>query len=88
MARNGGDEFVVVTDDVSVLEVEQIAVRILKALTAPFSLGSQEISISASIGIALADRNSTPVSFCATQSSPCTGPMSAGADRSSCSTRY
>jgi len=60
VARNGGDEFVVVSDDVSVFEIKKIAERILEVLSAPFSVGNLETSITASLGIAVADRDSTP----------------------------
>jgi diguanylate cyclase (GGDEF)-like protein/PAS domain S-box-containing protein len=59
-ARIGGDEFVVVCDDVSVFETGLIAEHVLEALSVPFSIGNQETSITASLGIALADEHSTP----------------------------
>jgi diguanylate cyclase (GGDEF)-like protein/PAS domain S-box-containing protein len=63
VARNGGDEFVVVCDDVSVLETEQIAERVVATLREPFSIRNQEITITASIGIAMADAGATPESL-------------------------
>jgi diguanylate cyclase (GGDEF)-like protein/PAS domain S-box-containing protein len=64
VARFGGDEFVVVCDDVSVLESELIADRILDALSRPWHIADQEIHITASLGIALAsDMNATPESL-------------------------
>ena len=63
VARFGGDEFVVVCDDVSVLQTEQIAERVLAALSQPCRIGSQEMSVTASLGIAVADGNATPDSL-------------------------
>jgi diguanylate cyclase (GGDEF)-like protein/PAS domain S-box-containing protein len=63
VARFGGDEFVVVCDDVSVLETEQIAKRVLEALSQPCFIGTQELSVTASLGIAVADEDATPESL-------------------------
>ncbi|MFA6313585.1 MAG: sensor domain-containing diguanylate cyclase [Sterolibacterium sp.] len=54
VARLGGDEFTVVMaelDDSG--STERVARNILAQLAAPFQLGSQEVSVSASIGIAI-----------------------------------
>jgi diguanylate cyclase (GGDEF)-like protein/PAS domain S-box-containing protein len=54
LARFGGDEFVVLVEDIMSGHVaEQVAERILKLLEPPFSLAEEELSVSASIGIAL-----------------------------------
>ncbi|MEY2444970.1 MAG: hypothetical protein QOE00_1550, partial [Ilumatobacteraceae bacterium] len=64
VARFGGDEFVVVCDDVSAIEAEQIAERILDALSRPWHLANQEIHVTASLGIAIAsDDKATPESL-------------------------
>lgn len=63
VARFGGDEFVVVCDDVSGAEIEQIAARVLAALSIPWRLADQDVHVTASIGIALADGDSTPESL-------------------------
>jgi diguanylate cyclase (GGDEF)-like protein/PAS domain S-box-containing protein len=63
VARFGGDEFVVVCDEVSDQEIERIAVRILDALSQPCHIGAQEVSVTASLGIALADQDATPESL-------------------------
>jgi diguanylate cyclase (GGDEF)-like protein/PAS domain S-box-containing protein len=60
VARFGGDEFVVVCDDVSDREITAIAQRVLEALSQPCLLGTQEVTVTASLGIALADADSTP----------------------------
>jgi diguanylate cyclase (GGDEF)-like protein/PAS domain S-box-containing protein len=63
VARFGGDEFVVVCDDVSALETEQVAERVLLALSNPCQIGNQEMHITASLGIAIADEHATPESL-------------------------
>ncbi|MCU1358878.1 MAG: hypothetical protein JWN99_167, partial [Ilumatobacteraceae bacterium] len=63
VARFGGDEFVVVCDDVSALETEQIAERVLQALAQPWYIGNQEMNVSASLGVAIADQDATPDSL-------------------------
>jgi diguanylate cyclase (GGDEF)-like protein/PAS domain S-box-containing protein len=63
VARFGGDEFVVVCDDVSMVEVEQIAERVLAAVCAPYVVGDQELNVTASLGVALADESATRTSL-------------------------
>jgi diguanylate cyclase (GGDEF)-like protein/PAS domain S-box-containing protein len=63
VARFGGDEFVVVCDDVSEIETEHVAERVLEALSRPWHLGSQEMHVTASLGIAVADDHATPESL-------------------------
>ena len=60
VARFGGDEFVVVCDDVSATETEQVAERVLLALSLPMHLINQEMHVSASLGIAISDEHATP----------------------------
>jgi diguanylate cyclase (GGDEF)-like protein/PAS domain S-box-containing protein len=60
VARFSGDEFVVVCNDVSAVEAEEIAERVLKAVSLPYTIGDQEIHLTASLGIALADEDATP----------------------------
>jgi diguanylate cyclase (GGDEF)-like protein len=53
-ARLGGDEFAVLLEDVEgAEEAVQIVRRILGSLQAPFVLGSHEVSVGASVGVAL-----------------------------------
>ncbi|MFT7669264.1 MAG: diguanylate cyclase (GGDEF)-like protein [Planctomycetota bacterium] len=55
LARLGGDEFTVLLGDIEDREqVETLSKRILRSLMAPFQLRGQEVSLSASIGTALA----------------------------------
>ena len=63
VARFGGDEFVVVCDDVSAIETEQVAERVLLALSLPLHMGNQEMHVTASLGIAIADEHATPESL-------------------------
>jgi diguanylate cyclase (GGDEF)-like protein len=63
VARNGGDEFVVVCDDISVLETEQMAERAIATLSKPFSIWNHEMTITACVGIAISDENATPESL-------------------------
>lgn len=59
LARLGGDEFTVLLRQVKGPEsINPVAERILLSLKAPFIFGTQEFYLSASIGIALCDRNS------------------------------
>jgi diguanylate cyclase (GGDEF)-like protein len=54
VSRIGGDEFVVVLEDVKGGEqVVEVAVRIMESLVAPFDLERVEASVSASIGVAV-----------------------------------
>ncbi len=49
----GGDEYVIILDNVSESQIQHIIEKILKTLELPFSLDGEVIDISASIGIAL-----------------------------------
>ncbi len=60
VARFGGDEFVIVCDDIAAVETEEIAERVLDALCRPYLLGGQEITVTASLGIAISDDGATP----------------------------
>jgi diguanylate cyclase (GGDEF)-like protein len=59
LARMGGDEFVVIADDLS-LEAgpELIAERLLEAIKEPFHAGDTSVTVTASIGIATGTRAS------------------------------
>jgi predicted signal transduction protein with EAL and GGDEF domain len=52
-ARHAGDEFFILLENVSKLETDIIAERILSSLHAPFFIMGNEIFISASIGISI-----------------------------------
>lgn len=55
-ARFGGDEFMVLCDDVAgQQDVVNIAQRILEAIEKPFEIGGERISVKASMGIAITD---------------------------------
>ena len=55
VSRLGGDEFAVLIEDCTVASAEGQAQRLLDALGEPFLLGSKEVNVTASIGIAQAD---------------------------------
>ena len=63
VARFGGDEFVIVCDDVSALETQVIAERVLEAVSHPCAIGDQERIVTASLGFVVADAESTPESL-------------------------
>ena len=54
-ARFGGDEFVVLLEDVDEQRVARVANRILEAMNEPFAIQDREVFIGASIGIAVGD---------------------------------
>ncbi len=60
VARLGGDEFAIVQTGVqSIEEASNLAGRIIALLSAPYEIDSQQISIGASIGIAIAPSDGT-----------------------------
>jgi EAL domain-containing protein (putative c-di-GMP-specific phosphodiesterase class I) len=63
VARFGGDEFVVVCDDATAGETERIAERVLDAVGQRCLIAEQEVTVTASVGIAFADENATPESL-------------------------
>jgi diguanylate cyclase (GGDEF)-like protein len=61
IARFGGDEFVVLCPDLADADgATAIASRLLDALAEPIALGSEEVFVTASIGIAIATDGATP----------------------------
>jgi diguanylate cyclase (GGDEF)-like protein/PAS domain S-box-containing protein len=63
VARFGGDEFVVLCDDVSMREAQQVGERLLDTVRRPFVIGEDEVNVTASLGIAVADEHATPESL-------------------------
>jgi len=60
IARLGGDEFAVVLEDVSSADdVELIAEKMLKSISAPMILSEQQVAVEASIGIAIYPEDGT-----------------------------
>jgi diguanylate cyclase (GGDEF)-like protein/PAS domain S-box-containing protein len=58
IARHGGDEFVVLLEDVErAEEVEQVAGRMQEALVDPLEIDGEQISVTGSIGVALYPRD-------------------------------
>ena len=63
VARFGGDEFVLVVDDVSGADpVARVARRVLEAMTAPIVVDGGELYFTASVGVAVADASLPPTS--------------------------
>ncbi len=60
LARFGGDEFVIVCDDVRDEEVDALAHRVTSALREPFASEAHQVAVTASIGAALATDSSDP----------------------------
>jgi diguanylate cyclase (GGDEF)-like protein/PAS domain S-box-containing protein len=63
VARFGGDEFVIVCDDLSMLDMIDIAERVLDTLSLPCVVDGREINITASVGIVVSDEQATPESL-------------------------
>jgi diguanylate cyclase (GGDEF)-like protein/PAS domain S-box-containing protein len=59
-ARFGGDEFVILCEDVSGLAAALLGQRVLDAVSLPCQAGDEEITATASVGIAFADGAATP----------------------------
>lgn len=58
LARLGGDEFVILLDSLAHHDdAEEIALRIIETIKEPFTIDGQELFSSASIGIAICERN-------------------------------
>jgi diguanylate cyclase (GGDEF)-like protein/PAS domain S-box-containing protein len=62
VARFGGDEFVIVCDDITAVETLGIAQRVVEALHEPTPSDS-DTSVTASLGIVIADEGATPESL-------------------------
>ena len=63
VARLGGDEFAVLVDDTTggLPEAADLAQRLLEVISEPVDLGGHRVSVGASIGIVVADAQSTPL---------------------------
>jgi diguanylate cyclase (GGDEF)-like protein len=63
LSRLGGDEFaMILKDHASVAEVESLAAQVVAAIADPISLSSGEVTVGASIGIALIPKDGTEAS--------------------------
>ena len=60
VARLGGDEFSVLCEGLEVHELADLAERALEAIAAPVEIAGTPLVVTASIGLAMADRGSTP----------------------------
>jgi diguanylate cyclase (GGDEF)-like protein/PAS domain S-box-containing protein len=64
LARHGGDEFVVLLEDIEGLqEVEQVTARMQAVLAQPFVINAQRIRVTSSIGVALYPRDGETLSL-------------------------
>jgi predicted signal transduction protein with EAL and GGDEF domain len=54
LARFGGDEFVIICDDVSKIDVQRLGKRITASMEQPFRLDGREVFVTVSVGIAVA----------------------------------
>jgi diguanylate cyclase (GGDEF)-like protein/PAS domain S-box-containing protein len=63
VARMGGDEFMILLNDIRPESVDEVASEILKNLSQPLMLGSHEVYITASIGVSIATPESDVVSL-------------------------
>ena len=59
VARFGGDEFVILCTDVSMTEMERLAVRISSAMAERFDVGGHDIEVHASLGITVSEAESS-----------------------------
>ena len=55
VGRLGGDEFVVVTEDASVWQATVLGERLIRALEKPFEVEGDEVFVTVSVGIAIAE---------------------------------
>ena len=63
IARHGGDEFVVLLEDIERQEeVEQVTARMREVLAEPLAIEGQELSVTSSIGVALYPRDGVTAS--------------------------
>ncbi len=60
VGRLGGDEFLIVSDDVTVDQAERLADRVRRALRAPIDLDLGQVFVTASIGIAVSGPGDEP----------------------------
>ena len=88
VARFGGDEFVVVCEDQrAAFEASLVAERITEVAPGAVLVDGQEIFLTASVGIAVADGDRLARrACCATPTPPCTGPRSRAGPAASSST--
>ncbi|MEZ5186718.1 MAG: EAL domain-containing protein [Candidatus Nanopelagicales bacterium] len=59
LARFGGDEFVIVCDDVKGDQIGSVTARVQGALSGLFASGDRHVTVTASVGVALAHQSST-----------------------------
>jgi diguanylate cyclase (GGDEF)-like protein len=63
VARMGGDEFMIILNDIRTNNVDEVANSILKNISVPIMLGSHEVYLTASIGLSIATHESDVVTL-------------------------
>ena len=63
VARIGGDEFIVLCEGITRPQADQLAERIVHAFRTPFIVDGLQALVTASIGVAFADADSTPAAL-------------------------
>lgn len=63
LARFSGDEFAIVCESTPDAEIDQLVTRVQDALQPPFTFGSHEVTVTASIGVTTATPHSTAESL-------------------------
>ena len=58
-ARLGGDEFAIFLEDTSLSSATSVAYRLIEALSEPFTIGTRDVSVHATVGIEFADALTT-----------------------------
>lgn len=86
LARFGGDEFVIVCEAMAPPEMTALSQRIADALRNPFTSQHRQVTVSASVGVAVAGDDSDAQTR-GTRTSPCTARRKRAATKSSSSTR-
>jgi diguanylate cyclase (GGDEF)-like protein len=60
VSRFGGDEFVILIHDPSDADIEGVSIGLAAAVSPPISLHGEQVSVSASIGVAVAAGETDP----------------------------
>jgi diguanylate cyclase (GGDEF)-like protein/PAS domain S-box-containing protein len=63
VARMGGDEFMIILNDLREESVDEVAGEILKSVSMPILLGSHEVYLTASVGLSIATHESDVVTL-------------------------
>jgi diguanylate cyclase (GGDEF)-like protein len=61
--RYGGDEFVVIAPNMATLSATRLAERVISTIELPFTVGTESLRISASVGIALTEQHGVNLEY-------------------------